>query len=412
MRDFLNSSGRWFRGNWFWPLVLLALPNCSSVLGIEDWESPVFFDAGPEPRTSAIMCDIAKPPGAECSAPGDTGTLLTQAAVALRNGGGANSIGLNDSPDELNACGTLPRKTAFHGPFPAGFQVCLNASTQIPAVYPDSKAVCIARCRDLVNLGGVEPKGGTDAFCKANARVSTNFAEFSPFANVCSSAGTPVFFVDPRGTPENVKWTAQDLIGVCLADVAGTCGAGGNLMRTADTTGTTTSDFNAGGASDQVITHGDGWVEFAARETNLSHVLGLRSTPCNTDPCKDADPSLDDPDPGLTDMSFAISLNADGNVYVIESDGFNLTVLGPFGPYAANERFRVHFDDNFDGTASISYWRVDETGGPCIPNQACVESQFGTQTLPSPTFPLRVDVSFREKDAMVKDVTLVRIKDQ
>src|SRR5262249_32515404 len=189
-----------------------------------------------------------------------------------------------------------------------------------------------------------------------------------------------------------------------------TCGSGGNLTRSAATTNP--PDFNAGGASDQIITHGDGWVEFEARETTpFSHVLGLRHTECNS--CTDGDPSLDDPDPGLTDISFGISLNADGNVYVIESDGVNLNVFGPFGqPYAANERFRVHFDDNFDGTASISYWRVDETGGPCITNAPCVEKLITTQTLPGPKFPLRIDVSFREKGAMVKDVTLVRIKDQ
>jgi hypothetical protein len=408
MRDVLTSSRRWLRAGWFWPLVLLALPNCSQVPHF------VNLEAGPEPRTSAIMCDIPKVGFPVCAAPGNAGTRLTQAAIALRNGGGVNNtIGLDDSP-AANACSPQPLKTEFQGKFPAGFQVCLNASTQIPAVYADGNVVCVRQCLDLLD-GGPEPPGGIDAFCQANAHVSTNFDKLSPYPNACSSAGTPIFFVDPRGTPEDVKWTAQDLIGTCLADAGSTtCGSGGNLMRSADTTGTDTADFNAGGASDQVITHGDGWVEFEARETNLSHVLGLRFTACNTTPCKDADPSLDDPDPSLTDMSFGISLNANGNVYVIESDGINPpNVYGPFGqPYAANERFRVHFDDNFDGTATISYWRVDETGGPCKTSAPCVESKLATQTLPSPKFPLRVDVSFREKDAMVKDVTLVRIKDQ
>ncbi len=403
MRDVRTSSRRWLRTGWFWPLVLLALPDCSQVPRF------VTFDPGPEPRTSAIMCDIAKVGFPACAAPGDMGTLLTQAAVALRNGEGLNSIGLDDSP---NACSNVPQKIEFQGPFPAGFQVCLNASTQIPEVYADGNAACVAQCVDLTNAGGEEPPGGADAFCKANAHVSTNFDKLSPFPNACSSGGTPIAFVDPRGTPEVVKWTATDRIGTCLADAGSTtCGSGGNLIRTADTTGTGNADFNAGGASDQIMTHGDGWVEFEARETNLSHVLGLRHIDCN--PCNDADPSLDDPDPSLTDIGFAISLNNNGNVYVIESDGANLTVNGPFAPtYAANERFRVHFDDNFDGTASISYWRVDETGGPCKTGARCVENRIAVQTLPSPKYPLRIDVSFREKDAMVKDVTIVRIKDQ
>src|SRR5262249_16280762 len=216
------------------------------------------------------------------------------------------NVGLDDSPFALNQCSNLPQKTEFQGPFPAGFQVCLNANTQIPAVYADGNAVCVAQCLDLINAGDVEPPGGADAFCQANAHVSTNFDKFSPFPNACSSAGTPIAFIDPRGIPEDVKWTATDLIGTCVADAGSTTsGSGGNLTRSAGTKNP--PDFNGGGASDQIITHGDGWVEFEARETTpFSHVLGLRHTECNS--CTDGDPSLDDPDPGLTDISFGISL--------------------------------------------------------------------------------------------------------
>jgi hypothetical protein len=394
MRAFLTSSRRRLRTGWFWPLVLLALPSC--ILPAYE-PSTKKLDPGPLPRTSAIMCDIPTVDSIDnvlCATDdeitGDAGVSLTGAAVALRNGQ-HKSIAFDYSPEALALCAGKPRKIVFQGTFPDGYTVCLNCQTQIPDHYVDSNAVCVAQCQDLIAFGeSATPAAGTQAFCEANAHVSTNFDKTACFDNACSEGGTPLDFVDPRRTPENVKWV----------DFIGTEDNGNNLTRTAPTTGPSAENFDAGGASAQVITHGDGWVEFEAKETNLSHVLGLSSTPCY--PCNDTDP-------GLNDIQFGISLNFDGHVYLIQS---GTLLIGPeadqsFGTYQANEKFRVHVVDNHDKTATISYTRVIE---PCTIGSECTEDVLATETATFPEYPFRVDASFREQDATLQNVTLVRIQ--
>src|SRR5215217_9120320 len=154
MGAFLKSRWRWVTIFWFWPLVLLALPNCGSLVGIRDWQPggppATELDPGPLPRTGAIMCDI--PQGLPtCATPAEAldGIPLTRAAIALATTMGHN-IGLDFSPDAQNECGNgVPRKTVFYGKFPDGYPVCLNCNTQLPAVYPDGNAVCVAQCKDL-----------------------------------------------------------------------------------------------------------------------------------------------------------------------------------------------------------------------------------------------------------------------
>ena len=395
MRDSLKSSGRRPRTAWYWPLVLLALPHCTF-----DFDSAgpfPSFDPGPEPAASAIMCDIPVVPGEgddPCASMDEaaSGIPLTAAATALATGVSHN-IGLDFRPDVVAQCGG-PGKTRFQGPFPDGFAVCLNCGAQIPAVYADPTEVCVAQCKDLINFGsGPIPDEGADAFCTANARVSTNFDKDTCFDNACTRGGTPSpDFVDPRRTPENVAWI----------DLFGTDDFGNTLTRIAETTGPDDDDFNAGAASAQLITSGDAWVEFEATQTNLSHVLGVRASCDDPAACPDKDHSLDD-------IGFSISLNSNGMVYVIES-ATPLTVLGPFDPpYSIGERFRVKIKDNHNGTATISYARLI---GPCTIGTVCTEDEFATMAGPAPQYPLRVNVSFREQSATIANVTIVRIIEQ
>ena len=60
MRSFVKSIGPRARAGWFLPLLLLALPNCALQVG--GLTNPDAFDGGPQPESSAIMCDIPKAP--------------------------------------------------------------------------------------------------------------------------------------------------------------------------------------------------------------------------------------------------------------------------------------------------------------------------------------------------------------
>ena len=393
MRDVLKSSGRWLCAGWYVPLILLALPACG--LDSSGLPNSNAFDPGTGDLSSAVMCDIPKPTlegTSECADATDVGIgiSLNKAAVALADGT-HGSLGLDFSAEAQTACNGFPRKINFFGPFPDGTAVCLNCAQQIPAKFSGPQAVCIAKCKDLVFQTADMSQTQIDAFCQANARVATNFAGNICFSGACSQAGNPLpNFNDPRRAAEPVKWI--DLIGASMS--------GNTLTRTAPTTGPDVADFNAGGASEQLITKGDAWVEFEANNTNLSQVLGVRAS-CN-DPgnCPDTDPSL-------SDIGFSIILNTDGFVYVIESDP-QVTVIGPFGQYTAGERYRIHISDNTDGTATISYSRVI---GSCTPGTPCNETTLSQQqAVAKPKYPLRIDASFREQNATVANVTVMRIQ--
>ena len=398
MRDFLKSSDRWLTYGWFGPLVLLALPTC----GLSTFGTGPAFDPGPGARSGAVMCDIPRVPeeGSDpCAtqADVDTGIPLAEAAIALRNGkSNTNGLGLDFS----KPCNGFPRKALFHGPFPDGLAVCLNCGAQMPNVYADANAVCVAKCKDLIYTGPPPFPPNISDYCTANARASTNFAEHVCFANGCSNDGTPdTNFWDRRRDPEPVKWHAPSLIGTQPIE--------NSLKRLAPTSVGNAAPFNAGAASAQLITKGDGWVEFEANETNMSHVLGLSANCADVSACPDQDP-------GLNDIGFAIKLDNDKRVYLIES-GNVLTgpgVNGSYGSYysasasLAGERYRVRFKDNFDGTATISYWQVL---GQCLVGVACADKLIATHDGPSPKYPLRVDASLREQNATLVNVTLVRI---
>jgi hypothetical protein len=393
MRDVLKSSGRWLCAGWYVPLILLALPACG--LDSSGLPNPNAFDPGTGDLSSAVMCDIPKPSlegGNDCADATDVGIgiSLSRAAVALADGS-HNSLALDFSPEATNACNGFPRKIDHFGPFPDGTTVCLNCAQQIPAKFSGPQAVCIAKCKDLVFQTADMSQTQIDAFCEGNARVATNFTGNICFSGACTQAGNPLpNFNDPRRVAEPVKWT----------DLVGTSFQGNTLTRTAPTTGPDVVDFNAGGASEQLITKGDAWVEFEANNTNLSQVLGVRASCNDPSACPDTDPSL-------TDIGFSIILNTDGFVYVIESVP-GVTVLGPFGQYTAGERYRIHVTDNNDGSATISYSRVV---GSCTPGTPCNETQISQQQAAAkPKYPLRIDASFREQNATLANVTVMRIQ--
>jgi hypothetical protein len=392
MRDFLKSSGRWLSAGWFWPLVLLALPACG--LDTSGIPNPNAFDPGTGDLSSAVMCDIPKPNlegTSNCADSTDVGIgiSLAKGAVALADGS-KNSLALDFSPDALTACNGFPRKVEFFGPFPDGTPVCLNCAQQIPAKFSGPQAVCIAKCKDLVFMTADLSQNQIDAFCQANARVSTNFTGNICFSNACSNGGNPLpNFSDPRRVAEPVKWT--ELIGTSMSQ--------NTLTRTAPTTGPAVADFNAGGASEQLITKGDAWIEFEANDNTVSQVLGVRESCDDVTACPDTDPSL-------SDIGFSIILNSDQHVYVIESSP-SVQNHGPFGTYNPHDKFRVHVTDNSDGTATISYSQVT---GPCTPGTMCIETPLYQHVGPNPKYPLRIDASFREQNATVANVTLMRIQ--
>lgn len=423
MRDLLKANSRWLRQACVMALLLFAGPACllqTHGYGDPDKDNPkcenppckedppnppddpddptnppAKFEPGTD-ATNAIMCDIPVPVAegqSACAtqAEADSGMALTAAGTALASGQSAN-FALDWSPAALAACGGLPIKKAFHGPFPDGLTVCLNCGSQIPMVYATPEKACVAKCKELINYSdGPFPPEGTTAFCVANARTATNYDKDQCYPDVCSTGGTPLpGWVDPRRAPEPVKWI--DHIGT-------SDGSGSNtLTRIAPTTGVNVVDFNAGAASGQTIISGDAWVEFEASEINLTHVLSLRPSCAVPFDCPDMVP-------GLSEIGFAIDLASDGQVYVLEN-GSPLDVLGPFGPYAAGERFRIRVVDNHDGKAKISYSRIV---GPCAPGTVCTEDVFLTSS-GGPIYPLRVDSSFREQGGTLANVNLVRIK--
>jgi hypothetical protein len=390
MRESLKSSARGLLAGWFWPLVLLALPNCG--LQNPGWVPPAKeFDAGPQPHTSAIMCDLPKYSATTvCATSADVGSgiSMSDAAVALVEGR-SSTFALDYSKSATQACGGLPQKIDMYGKYPDGYAVCLNCGTQIPAKYGDPNAVCLAVCTDMIT-GATEggPNGGSKAYCQPLAHISTNFDDHACYDNACGSGGAlATGFVDPRRTQEPVKWVEQN---------GASGGSSGNsIARTAARSG----NFDAGGFSAQTVSKGDGWVEFEVSDNTKAYTVGLST-------------GETDGDETQTDIGFGILLAADGRVYVLDK-GLQLTgsdVSGSFGTYAAGERFRVKFKDKNDGSSEAAFTAV-RIVGTCTPGTVCTETAIsGEGVSPSPTYPLRVDVSLVDPGATVANATLVRIQ--
>ena len=363
MRELIQRSRHWLKVGWFWPLVLLALPNC--FLDATGIGTPPALEPGSNP-TSAIMCDIPKftEVAPNCAQPEDEQYRHFLRARRRRAG---------QRRDQRLCAGLLagPRRVQRRAGEDGVLWIVSRRLRRLPELrYPDTRAVpdandvCIAQCKDLFTFSEGPAPSDITAFCNANATVSTNFNKSTCFDEACESGTLKSDFADPRRVPEPVIWH----------DLFGTAAPGNLLKRTAPTTGNDDVDYNAGAASKQVISGGDGWLEFEAAETDLGHVVGL-SESC--DGCSDDDPSI-------SDVQFGISLNLDGRVYVIESGVF---VPGPdvnnsYGTYTANERFRVVVTDNNDGTATVSHYRVT---GSCSPGTPCP-----TTSSPRTPAPLRI----------------------
>ncbi len=93
--------------------------------------------------------------------------------------------------------------------------------------------------------------------------------------------------------------------------------ASGNSLTDISATG-----VNAGAASTQRITSGDGYVEFAASETTTNRILGLSNG--NTDA-------------SYPDVDFAIALGSGAPIYIFEK-GVN---RGSFGTYQSGDILRI-----------------------------------------------------------------------
>jgi hypothetical protein len=190
--------------------------------------------------------------------------------------------------------------------------------------------------------------------------------------------------LDPRRIPEPVQW-------VDLVDVV-TSGPDNNTL-TRPAAGV--DDFVTGAASSQLITAGDGYVEFTLASLGQARLCGLST---GGGPDTDATPA---------DVGFGVRATEGNNLLIQESgtlvpnpaDGSTV-----WGTYALNDRIRVSVIDRHDGTADVRYEKI---------LASC--SGFGcTGTLlrtagPAP-YPFRVDASLRTVGATLTDVRLVRIQ--
>src|SRR5262249_10387539 len=94
MRDRLKSTVRWVGSTWFWPLVLLVLPDSGFHANVTQYN----LKPGPFPQTTLVLCDVEKPQERHCASDVDKamGIRLAAAAVALNTGQTA-AFGLDES---------------------------------------------------------------------------------------------------------------------------------------------------------------------------------------------------------------------------------------------------------------------------------------------------------------------------
>jgi hypothetical protein len=377
---------------WVIPLALLALPGCGDLLAVEG--VTYTSDRGTGPHVNAVFCDVPRSPGRRCATAADKaiGIRLSAAAIALVTGQ-KSTIGLDDSPEALARCSGEPEAVLFQSEFPDGHAVCVDCGGAIgapPHAYADANTLCVSECKDLYVATG-QP-GDPALFCAFLSHVSTNFAPSGSacYDGACSDGGIPLpDFVDPRRTPEPVVW----------GDLAGVGVTGTTLIRTAPTP-PNPQVFDAGAASTQLFTHGDGYVEFTVNEVDKSRLCGLSSG---------APP---DTNPDAASIGFAFDLFKDGHIYLFEK---GTKIAGPdtdpghqnsFGVYQTGEKYRINVRDNFDGTAKITYSRVTAS---CSVGNLCPDQLLYTSTSPAP-YPIRVDSSFHDQGATLSDVRVVRIR--
>ena len=382
MRIFLRSIG------WLVPLLYLTLPNCTlPTTGLPSDGPPPVPPDGP-PLNNAIYCDIEAPtPPRRCATQDDLdmgAIYLSEAALALVKGDTSFFV-LDGSPAKRALCeGNMPELIEYASPFPKGTPKCVNCGGQVGPrlAFESEQAACVSKCVELFP--------GEDAFCAEHARVSTNAnsACGNPaFQNACTDAGMESpDFEDPRKDTEPVMWRDLSM----FAQEAGT---GNSLEKPLAAPGT--GDFDEGAASEQSITKGDGYVEFTAVQTDTARAAGL-----SVGDGPDNDPTLDG-------IGFAVRLSPAGDVFIHESGVEQ--VSGPnnvFATYQSEDRIRVTFTDNFDGTATIGYFLIPAAcKGPLCQGMPL-------RTAGPAAYPMRVDASLRTPGAILDDVRVVRIKEE
>jgi hypothetical protein len=340
------------------------------------------------------MCDFETNVSRRCATTDDLrdGLRLGAAAIAL-NVGDSSTIGLDDSAETVARCGG-PEAIFFRDPFPNGTAVCLNCAVigPSPSPHPDAHAVCVAQCVDTRVMEG-SAIADARLFCENHARVSTNPPMDVCFTGACTAGGAlRGDFEDPRRNPEPVEWT--DLVGVSATATTG------SLTRIDPTTGTGDIDINAGAVSHQWIWGGDAYVEFSASENTLNHIIGFSVVP---DGCTSPEACLEGRR-RLADVGFALGLNFDQNVYVIEDGGSR--IVGPLMGYVAGDRFRITLTNRFDSPRKITYSRIP---ADCTPGRHCLEMPFREQTVGPSSYPVRVAALFRDFGATFRDVHIVFI---
>ena len=190
--------------------------------------------------------------------------------------------------------------------------------------------------------------------------------------------------LDPRRKPEPVSWT--NLVGAAPSGPDGSW-----LTRPSAGAG------DAGASSAQLITHGEGWVEWKATNVGTARVCGLSYG-------ADADGNV-----SFAGVDFGIVLDANGSFGISEG---GTRVPGPnggtvWGSYAAGDRFRVSVTARPDGAADVHYALIAGSTPEC-PVEACQGTPL--RTVGPVSYPLHVDAALREVGSSLADVHLVRIQ--
>jgi hypothetical protein len=355
-----------------------------------------------------LLCDIERRGARRCATADDVtmGIPLSQAAIALAQRR-KSYIGLDYSPaaDDFGCMPGQPLAITFLCPFPDGCQECLNCGEVIgpDKRYANQDEACAITCTDQFGsydsdremfVPNKPPDLDDLIFCVQHARASTNADDTCSdyyFQDACSAEGAPpdpnfLDILDPRRAPESVEW--RDLVGVTVQSSA-------TIRRSAPSS----MDFDAGAASVQTITRGDGYVEFDAEPQGRARACGL-SAGAATDVSPDTDPSLNG-------IGFAIRLSVNSELIIHESGvqlNSGLNPEGHFGLFGEDDRVRVAVSDNFDGTADIAYYFLPAgCNGPSCPTVLL-------RTAGPAPYPFRVDASFRQFGGTLTNVRLVRIK--
>jgi YD repeat-containing protein len=161
-------------------------------------------------------------------------------------------------------------------------------------------------------------------------------------------------FTTPAPTPKNVVWT----------NVSSTIQVTGNSIQKVSGT---SSWYEAGAVSSQMITAGDGYMEFTPGETITWRMCGLGNT---------------DSSAYYGDIEYAFFVAGGGTLQIYESGNLR----GSFGTYAASDRLKVAVEGGV-----VNYYR----------NGTLVY----TSTV-APMYPLQVDTSLNTVNAGVYNVVI------